>query len=238
MLIKIRKKSQITLPADAVNTLHLTEGSLLESLIEDDFLILRPCSRDERQFHVQKKNIYPPPSVNSHGFSMYCFGRFCLYYNGLPVHLSRKACELLALLACEHGGPLPKKMAAVLLWTESTDVQAANNLSHLCHRIRQLSIPIPLYQDKKNIWLDMSLIYCEIYEFEELYKRTEDADACEKALSLYRGLLFYLDCFEWASQWEAYYDLRYMALLERTAKRLEQGGFPGAARLYRDRMEQ
>ena len=61
---------------------------------------------------------------------------------------------------------------------------------------------------------------------------------CQVNIENYRGLLFYLDCFEWASQGEAYYDLRYMALLERTAMRLEQQGLSHAAQVYKDRMEQ
>ena len=238
MLIKVRKKSQITLPADAMSALRLTEGSLLEGILEKDYLILLPCGRNSSIVPTQKKSVYFPPAVVSHGFTMQCFGRFRLYYEGSPVPLSRKAGEFLALLACERGGPLPKRTAASLLWPDCTDIQAVNSLSHLFRRINKLPYPIPLQQDKKNIWLDMDFIYCEIYEFEELYSRSGDVDACERALSLYRGLLFYLDCFEWASQWEAYYDLRYMALLERTAMRLEKQGLSHAAQVYKDRMEQ
>lgn len=168
MLIKVRKKSQITLPADAMSALHLTEGSLLEGILEKDYLILLPCGRNSSIVPTQKKSVYFPPAVVSHGFTMQCFGRFRLYYEGSPVPLSRKAGEFLALLACERGGPLPKRTAASLLWPDSTDIQAVNSLSHLFRRINKLPYPIPLQQDKKtsgSIWISSTVKYTSLKNY-------------------------------------------------------------------------
>ena len=119
-----------------------------------------------------------------------------------------------------------------MLWPESSEKQSIDNLFRLCKRIQKLPENIPLYYDKKTVWLDRKQIKCELYEFEQLYQNRKTPEACERALSLYRGMLFYEDCYEWSAPQEAYYDLRYTELLSCMAEHARQSGNIKGAEIY------
>lgn len=159
-----------------------------------------------------------------------------MYLNGTPLMLSSKKEELLALLACEGGGPLTKRYVAEMLWADSPPLQALNNLYKLSVRIQAMKEKIPLRLDKNHISLNMDHIHCELEEFEILYKNRHEIQTCRQAIELYRGLLFYQNCYEWAGQWEAYYDLRYMELLECMALHYEKSGDKKTSEIYRSYM--
>ena len=92
---------------------------------------------------------------------------------------------------------------------------------------------LPLSYDKKIVWIDISQITCDLYEFEKFYKNKENPKSCEAALSLYRGMIFYEDCYDWAIQKEAYYDMRYLSLLSCMEDHMRRSGKEELAEVYR-----
>lgn len=236
MFIKLRKKSQITLPKSIVKKFRFQEGDIFDCLTYENKILLLPQNRNSFD-HAAQKNTATPLSttffIPDADIYMQCFSRFCLYMHKKPVLLSTKASELLAFLASEYGGPIRKDSAASLLWADSTREQGLDNLLRLCKRIRKSHGSIPLGYDKKSVWIDVTHVACDLYEFEKLYHQRENMEDCEAALSLYRGLIFYNDCYDWTAQKEAYYDMRYLTLLSCMEDHMRRCGNDRAADLYR-----
>jgi len=70
---------------------------------------------------------------------------------------------------------------------------------------------------------------CDIIEFDVLYKENENQEAWKQALGLYRGPLLMEDFYEWTEVLEAYYDFRYLELLDKLATYYENKGLKKAA---------
>jgi two-component SAPR family response regulator len=61
--------------------------------------------------------------------------------------------------------------------------------------------------------LDVTGIYCGIFEFDRLYECRNSPENGAKALELYRGPVLGDEFYDWISIWEAYYEMRYEELL-------------------------
>lgn len=235
MFIKLRKRAQITLPTSIVKKFQLKEGDVLDCLTYEGEILLLPQDK-EIPGHTHSKHMtfsYSiPPYIPAAGLYIQCFSHFCLYLDRKPIPMSKKAAELLALLTSEHGGPINKETAGALLWPDSRREQGLDNLLRLCRRIQKSPCKIPLNYDKKTVWLDISQISCDLYEFEKLYQEKGNPESCEAALSLYRGMIFYDDCYDWAVQKEAYYDMRYLALLSCMEDHMRLSGKEKSADIY------
>lgn len=96
---------------------------------------------------------------------------------------------------------------------------------------------VPLDCGKRQVFLDMRKIDYDLNEFQRLYRKRSDPDACEQVLELYRGLLFYHNSYDWVAQWEAYYEHRYIEILEHIIKYHERCGNRQTAKLYKRYLE-
>lgn len=173
--------------------------------------------------------VFPP----LHGLAFGCFGSFTLYWGGEIVAVpNRKARELLALLFARGGGPLHKLTAAQTLWPGADEDHAMDSLYKACGVLRRMiraGIPIPLEIRRDVLTLDIRKLDSDVKQFEALYQRRQDIVCCQAAVTLYKGPFLFDEYYEWTAQTEAYYDLRYMELLEILARRLSEQGAPEAA---------
>lgn len=235
MLVRLRKRAQITLPKTIINKFESKDGDILDCVAHEGEILLLPQNKKVTEIPLSKHFTFSsaPHYIPDTSLYIQCFSRFCLYLDGTPVTLGEKAEELLAFLASEYGGPLNKGTAVSILWPDCRREQGLDNLLRLCKRIQNFPYNIPLNYNKKTVWLDMSRISCDLHEFEKLYHERDNPDSCEAALSLYRGMIFYDECYDWAVQKEAYYDMRYLTLLSCMENHMQTSGNKKFADIYR-----
>lgn len=152
------------------------------------------------------------------------------------MHLkSGKAKELLALLACEGGGPVLKRRAASLLWGEAGEEQALDSLSKVCGNLRRLSREhggfLPLISTYGELRLDMDRLWCDLAEFSQLAARG-DTESLRQAAALHTGELLESEAYEWAEEYAGWMEIRFLELCESLADRCREQGKGKLARQY------
>ena len=58
-LVKVKTKFQVTIPADLRDRMHLKEGDMLEAVIEDDVIVLKPMVVLNRKSLTPNKTATP-----------------------------------------------------------------------------------------------------------------------------------------------------------------------------------
>ncbi len=146
-----------------------------------------------------------------------------------------KARELLALLACEGGGPVSKRRAASLLWGEAGEEQALDSLSKVCGSLRGFSREhgdcLPLVSTYGELRLDMDRLWCDLAEFSRLAAR-EDTESLRRAAALHTGELLASEAYEWAEDYAGWMEIRFLELCESLAARCRERGREKLARQY------
>ncbi|MDR2359936.1 MAG: hypothetical protein LBD85_01465 [Oscillospiraceae bacterium] len=163
-----------------------------------------------------------------------CFSHFSLTINGKSVNLhSLKADELIALLICERGKPISKQRAAGALWPNN-DCPLPNLykvIEHI-HRWRFEGVSVPLIAARGSICIDISEVDADTEDFIRLYNSDAPEDWVT-AVELYRGILLIDSKYDWAVEYEAYYDVRYYELLERLTGHYEKIADRNMTQYYR-----
>jgi two-component SAPR family response regulator len=167
------------------------------------------------------------------------FPRFSLCVDGEPVDLhGSKAEELIAFLACERGRRVSKRRAAEALWPDVCEHSALQSLYKVLQHLNKLSYHgqrIPLIVTRGAVGLDVHRMAIDSLDFRRLYD-SDDPKDWERAIDLYRGILLIDSGYDWASEYEADYDVRYYELLDRLAKHYAETGNQNLARYYRRRL--
>ncbi len=71
----------------------------------------------------------------------------------------------------------------------------------------------PFISSSGRLALDIRRIYCDLTEFDRLYLE-HTSQSFQHAVSLYKGSLLFETAYDWAIGHEAYYDIRYMEMLD------------------------
>lgn len=172
---------------------------------------------------------------------LFCFGSFRLFLGGELLQLKNgKAKELLALLACEGGGPVSKRRAASLLWGETGEEQALDSLSKVCGSLRRLSREhgdfLPLVSTYGELRLDKDRLWCDLAEFSRLAAR-DDTESLRQAAALHTGELLGAESYEWAEEYGGWTEIRFLELCESLAARFREQGKEKLARQYEKFLE-
>jgi two-component SAPR family response regulator len=169
------------------------------------------------------------------------FSRFSVRIDGGIVDMhSAKAAELIAFLACERGCSVSKHRAADALWPDPGGDAAMQSLYKVIQHIRKLSYhgqKIPLTITRGAVNLDVARVTLDVLDFLRLYDSDEPKD-WERAIGLYRDILLIDSGYDWASEYEADYDVRYYELLDRLEKHYVKTGNQNLARYYRKRLSE
>jgi two-component SAPR family response regulator len=174
---------------------------------------------------------------NERKIEIRCFSRFCLLADGKTINLrSAKAEELFALLACEQGLPISKSRAAEMLWCDIDSKRAANNLYQILHNIKKAApnVSAAIILTRGAIQLDTSRAMTDTEKFMALYNSPEPKDWVA-AINLYRGILLMDNKYDWANEYEAYYDICYYEMQNRLEKYYAEIGNINMSRYYRDK---
>ncbi len=194
-----------------------------------------------RFFHSQSQKRKGTKKKSPSPLMISCFGAFRLrYQKEFLTPRSGKARELLALLACEGGGPVTKRRAASLLWEEAGPEQAMDSLSKVCRSLmdfsRQHKNCIPLKITRRELALEPGGFWCDLTEFLELTAKG-DRESLRRAAALYTGELFAADCFEWSEGPAARYEVSFMELCQELAERYRREGKEKLAKGYEKLLE-
>jgi len=116
-------------------------------------------------------------------------GRFeARWAGGAAVEIgSRKAQALLAYLAVEDGHPHSRDQLASLLWAGTGEARARHNLRQTLSKLRQCCDRL-VRADGDGLALDTNACTADVAEFRQL-ARSDDPDALQRCLALYRGEL-------------------------------------------------
>ncbi|SFR68009.1 AfsR/SARP family transcriptional regulator [Anaeromicropila populeti] len=151
---------------------------------------------------------------------------------------NKKAEELLAFLAWENG-PVKKIKAAETLWPDSSIEKARDSLYKVCRYLSSLQkndISIPFTQYREELYLDLSQVECDFLIFESLCKENNCIAQWEEAVKLYHGPFLFDHYYEWTEQAEAYYDIRYLELIQRLADYYQKQGNAKLVSFYKNKL--
>lgn len=100
------------------------------------------------------------------------FGGFDVFVNGSQIHFSsEKAKEMLAILVDKRGSSVSLSQMAWLLYEQSSEQTAKNNLRVIYYRLRKIledsGIDHILIKKRGSYAVDASSFTCDVYEFVE-----------------------------------------------------------------------
>ena len=116
-------------------------------------------------------------------------GDFCLVYGESPPTQidSPRLQSLLAYLVLHRAAPQSRQHLAFLLWPDSTEAQARNNLRQSLHLLKH-SLPNAdqfLYSEMQTVqWLRDAPFTLDVAEFEAAVEQAESVTALQHAVSL------------------------------------------------------
>lgn len=97
---------------------------------------------------------------------------------------------------------------------------------------------LPLCIRRDEIFLDLADIFCDLWEFRNIYETETHSYGWERAVALYSAPLLFENCYEWAVLEEAYYDVRYAELLEKLAVCYRAEGRTKLAAFYEEKLQE
>jgi DNA-binding SARP family transcriptional activator/predicted ATPase len=177
-------------------------------------------------------------------------GTFDISYQGqsLPALQADRPQSLLAYLLLHRHAPQSRRHLAFLLWPDSGEAQALNNLRNLLHTLRRALPDADRYLaiDKTTLqWRPELPIYLDIAKFEAaLVEGQQSADRntarrrLEESVALYQGPLMPANYDDWLVPLRDELDGRYQSALRDLIELLARGGAYPAAATYAQRLVQ
>ncbi|MGG1662358.1 response regulator [Brevibacillus sp. NRS-1366] len=157
-------------------------------------------------------------------------------FNGLKIYWkghekqsiklrSPKTEELFAYLI--YKGTVSREEIVDTLWRELEHEKALKNLNSTLYYIRKAigtsEVGECIQAGRNEIRIDKSIVYCDLYEFEQVTKQfrlqpDKSADLLERVEALYTGPFLNGKAYEWASEKSRRLEQEYISLLEVAAR--------------------
>ena len=149
-----------------------------------------------------------------------CLGDFVCYTSASDesstIHWKTlKAEELFALLVHYRGIAVPKDVLIDMLWPDADPQKSANLFRVTCTYIRntlaECGFKNALLRDLNKYRLDVSILDCDYYSFDDITKDANAASENElnKAIGLYAGEYFQKMPYDWAIQRRAFLESKF-----------------------------
>lgn len=248
--IVIHKTWQINIPEDFITRLGVREGNTLICLLEDNEIRLRPAEIGRLPVPSPVLSATPalstPDSLIEHPpnqgkFWIQCFGSMSVSRTGQKIIFqNKKAKELIAYLICNGGGPIKNTILAEILWPDASPTNAMDSLYKVSRYLRNLRIEeesFPIVMTHGEIYVDYTMLSCDLNEFENLYQQKEQTEAWSEAIELYHGTVFYDEYYDWIAPYEAYYDIRFLEMTDYLITYYEKAGNREMADYYRSKQD-
>lgn len=135
----------------------------------------------------------------------------------------------------ERGRPLGKQRIAEMLWADSESPRALDCFYKAVRGIAEAAefygVPLPIRSNSGAVWLDMRRVDSDVISFDEFCKKGDIASYREAA-SLYTAPFLSKELYDWTSEWQAYYDVRYLSIIQRLIEYYQEKD-PHLAHYYR-----
>ncbi|GAA3401385.1 response regulator [Paenibacillus hodogayensis] len=193
--------------------------------------IMKPVTIERLTVTMEKIRRVHRPVVAGADLEVHLFGGMRIHYQGagggreLLKLRSPKTEELFAFLICKR--TVSREEIIDMLWSGLLPDKAWKNLNSTLYYIRKAidasncSCEITTMGDEIRLHTDG--LYCDLYEFERLWKEIRhtserNADLLERAAALYTGPLLQGKSCEWAIPYIRHSEKQYMELLELLAQ--------------------
>ena len=197
----------------------------------------------------------PPVKLESWPWQVriYCFGRFEIVRQGLPLRPMNKARQkpltLLKLIIASGGRKVPVHQLARELWPDADGDMQVQSFNTTLHRLRRLlNIKDAVVLHSGEVTLNNHLCWVDVWCFERLARSTfrpsgqndcpRDASAAEKAAELYHGPFLSGDACNWAVPQREKLHNKFTGVIEKLGHRLiTSGQWTEAMNCYRRGIE-
>jgi DNA-binding SARP family transcriptional activator/predicted ATPase len=180
---------------------------------------------------------------------IHLLGEFSLVYQGqaLPVFNADRPQALLAYLLLHRRAPQPRRHLAFVLWPDSTESQALNNLRNLLHTVRRALPDADSYLAVGNLtlqWCPDGSFNLDVAEFEQALSAAQQTAGpdirhwLEQAVTIYQGELLPASYDDWVVPLREALAQRYQAALLQLIELLEEAGDYPAAVAYGQQLVQ
>jgi predicted ATPase/DNA-binding SARP family transcriptional activator len=188
--------------------------------------------------------------VAAEELAIHLLGAFNILYKGqaLPALQADRPQSLLAYLLLHRQAPQSRRRLAFLLWPDSGEAQALNNLRNLLHTLRRALPDADRYLaiDKMTLqWRPELPICLDVAQFEAALADAQQASdpntalgRLQQAVALYQGQLLPANYDDWLIPVREELDGRYQAALRELIDLLAREGAYPAAAAYAQRLVQ
>lgn len=168
--------------------------------------------------------------------SIQCFRHFSILVDKIEVNKgwrTKKAEELLAYLICEKGKFVSKEKIAEALWPDLDGEKSVSNLYlayyYLKKQGKNAGVSFPIESERGKMRLKMDEMDCDIVNFDTYAEKCSSIDetnieTAEKAIELYKGMIFEDNYYAWSVQIQQYYENTYMDILKNIVNYYERQG--------------
>ena len=165
-------------------------------------------------------------------------GQLAIDISNTPIPVStkqKKVLELLALLVVEHRRPISKNKIKQVLWSDTDDQKAEQNLKSTLTRLRKLIGSRAIMWKDSSVSLNKQYVWVDYWEIEQKFLKPgkptnfEDAIELEKIKTLYQGQLLPREDQHWLIGYRNNLHRKCIKLLvEQSQKLLDRGKLSAA----------
>lgn len=234
MIIKLSNSQSVKLPTTLLKELSLKDGDFLDCIAFMGTIHLLPIRLKESTYEQDKlaKDISSMSKNNDHRIQVTLFREFNVMIDDEYYFIkNKKAKELLAYLISHNGTPFNKLTLAEILWPQTSQSQAMDNLYKVINFLKES--PFTLISSRGKLQLDLSVIQCDTFLFEKYYHNRDDIECARKAIELYEGPFLFEEYYEWTATKEAFYEIQYFETLDNVIQYYENINDETTASYYR-----
>lgn len=168
----------------------------------------------------------PPTKESSEPFVVECFKEFQLFHEGKPVQFkTSKVKELFAFFMLHKNTPVHRDILIESLWPDQDYKKSKINLhtciSHLRKLLNSLGYSQSILFSNQSYTFSVEKIQCDAGQFVRLANNIDEVNAdtiqqVEDCISLYKGVLFELNDFHWATHFQQQLESKYADVLEKS----------------------
>ncbi len=223
MITKLSTTQSVELPTTLLTELSLKDGDFLDCIAFMGTIHLLPIRlREDKDM----------PKTKDYRIQVTLFREFNVIVDGEYYFVkNRKARELLAYLISQNGTPFNKLSLAEILWPQTSQSQAMDNLYKVINFLKQS--PFTLINSRGKIQLDLSVIQCDTFMFEKYYGDRHNIESARKAIELYEAPFLFEEYYEWTATKEAFYEIKYFEMLDNIVQYYESLHDETTASYYR-----
>lgn len=238
MIVRLQNNC-IELPEEILKQASLKEGAPFDCVYFNNTIYLVPILPLPDSLTPLATTTNPTPIFP---IQICLFSQLQLSVMGKPYSIkNKKARELLSMLLIRKGNPVKKLWIAETLWPLAEQPQALDSLYKVIRfwksdEVLHTYFPLKSRSNELELELKQEQISCDIWDFEK-YIALEEIKQMEAAVNLYSGPFLFQEYYEWTAEYEAYYEIKFMKLLDCLIYHFEKEGNQTNSFYYRKKRD-